>query len=161
MKEQDNVLESPLTGDARATLNRYSSKKAVETLLPLWLQFEDFLRSLSLSPASILDIPEDTLRAYASYLDHRDCHVDDALVALSAVLLVCMHAGYNGKILRSVVIPRIRRPVENRLWAAFRLRTYQPLESSKIARSRRRLAKREACAQDNGRADTPSCTQRP
>ncbi|CAD6554701.1 hypothetical protein LMG28140_05514 [Paraburkholderia metrosideri] len=147
------MLESPLTGAARAALNRYSSKKAVETLLPLWLQFEDFLRSNSLSTASILDIPEDTLRAYASYLDHRDCHVDDALVALSAVLLVCLHAGYSGKILRSVVIPRIRRPVENRQWDAFRLRTYQPLESSQFARSRRRRAKREACARDAARAD--------
>lgn len=147
------MLESPLTGDARAALNRYSSKKAAETLLPLWLQFEDFLRSHSLSPASILDIPEDTLRAYASYLDLRDCHVDDALVALSAVLLVCLHAGYNGKILRSVVIPRIRRPVENRQWDAFRLRTYQPLESSQRAPSRRRRANREACALDTARAD--------
>lgn len=145
--------ESPLTEDARAALNRYSSKKAVETLLPVWLQFEDFLRSHSLSPTFIVDIPEDTLRAYASYLDHRDCHVDDALVALSAVLLVCLRAGYNGKILRSVVIPRIRRPVENRQWNAFRLRTYRPLESSQLARSRRRRAKREACAQDTARAD--------
>jgi hypothetical protein len=147
------VLESPLTEEARGALNRYSSENAAKTLLPLWRQFEDFLQSHGLSPTSILDIPEDTLRAYASHLDHQDCHVDDALVALSAVLLVCLHAGYSGKVLRSVVIPRIRRPIANRQWDAFRLRTYQPLESSQLARSRRRRAKREAYAQDTVRAD--------
>jgi hypothetical protein len=147
------VLESPLTEEARVALNRYSSEKAVKTLLPLWLQFEDFLQSQGVLAASILEIPEQSLRAYATYLDYQDCHVDDALVALSAVLLVCLHAGYKGKVLRSVVIPRIRRPVENRQWDAFRLRTYQPLESSQLARSRRRRAKREACTQDTARAD--------
>jgi hypothetical protein len=104
-------------------------------------------------PASILEIQEDMLRAYASDLDYRDCHVDDALVALSAVILVCLHAGYSGKVLRTIVIPRIRRPVENRQWDAFRVRTYQPLESSQLARSRGRRAKREACAQDAVRPD--------
>ncbi|WP_321931169.1 hypothetical protein [Paraburkholderia guartelaensis] len=147
------MLEPPLTEEARLALNRYSSDNPVKTLLPLWRQFEDFLQSHSGMPASILDIPEDTLRAYASYLDYRDCHVDDALVALSAVLLVCLHAGYSGKVLRTIVIPRIRRPVENRQWDAFRSRTYQPLESSQLARSRRRRAKREACAQDAVRPD--------
>ncbi|WP_028208497.1 hypothetical protein [Paraburkholderia nodosa] len=147
------MLESPLTEEARGVLSRYSSENAVKTLLPLWRQFEDFLQSRGLSPTSILDIPEDTLRAYANHLDHQDCHVDDALVALSAVLLVCLHAGYSGKVLRSVVIPRIRRPIENRQWDAFRLRTYLPLESSQLARSRRRRAKREAYAQDTVRAD--------
>ena len=145
------MLESSLTAQARIALNRYSSDKAVKTLLPLWLKFEDFLLSRSGLPASILDIPEETLRAYASHLDHWDCHVDDALVALSAVLLVCLHAGYSGKVLRTIVIPRIRRPVENRQWDAFRLRTYQPLESSQLARSRRRRAKREASAQSSAR----------
>ncbi|HKR40915.1 MAG TPA: hypothetical protein VJU59_14770 [Paraburkholderia sp.] len=147
------MLESPLTEEARVALSRYSSDNAIKTLLPLWQQFEDFLRSYSEMPASILDIPEDTLRAYASYLDYRDCHVDDALVALSAVHLVFLHAGYSGKVLRTIVIPRVRRPVENRQWDAFRLRTYQPLESSQLARSRRRRAKREACAQDTARPD--------
>ncbi|MEX3999095.1 hypothetical protein AB4Y38_09385 [Paraburkholderia sp. EG285A] len=147
------MLDSPLTEEARGALNRYSSENAVKTLLPLWRQFEGFLQSRGLSPTSILDIPEDTLRAYASHLDYQDCHVDDALVALSAVLLVCLHAGYSGKVLRSVVIPRIRRPIESRQWDAFRLRTYQPLESSQLARSRRRRAKREAYAQDTVRAD--------
>ena len=145
--------ESNLTEEARIALNRYSSDNAAKTLMPLWRQFEDFLQSHRVLPSSILDIPEDALRAYATYLDYRDCHVDDALVALSAMLLVCLHAGYNGKILRSVVIPRIRRPVENRQWDAFRLRTYQPLESAQLARSRRRRAKREARAQDTARAD--------
>ena len=149
------MLQSPLTAQARIALNRYSSDKAVKTLIPLWLQFEDFLISRSGLPASILDIPEDTLRAYASHLDHLDCHVDDALVALSAVLLVCLHAGYSGKVLRTIVIPRIRRPVENRQWDAFRLRTYQPLESSRLARSRRRRAKREASALDTARSEHP------
>lgn len=148
------MLESPLTEEARGALNRYSSDNAVKTLLPLWRQFEDFLQSRSGLPTSILGIPEDTLRAYASYLDDQDCHVDDALVALSAVLLVCLHAGYSGKVLRAIVIPRIRRPVENRQWDAFRLRTYQPLESSQLARSRRRRAKRDACAQDAARPDS-------
>lgn len=147
------MLESSLTAEARLALNRYSSDNPIRTLLPLWRQFEDFLQSHSRMPASILEIPEDTLRAYASYLDYRDCHVDDALVALSAVLLVCLNAGYSGKVLRTIVIPRIRRPVENRQWDAFRLRTYQPLESSQLARSRRRRAKREACAQDAARPD--------
>ncbi|WP_321912854.1 hypothetical protein [Paraburkholderia sp. J11-2] len=147
------MLETPLTAQARLALNRYSSDNPIRTLLPLWRQFEDFLQSHSRMPASILEIPEDTLRAYASYLDYRDCHVDDALVALSAVLLVCLNAGYSGKVLRTIVIPRIRRPVENRQWDAFRLRTYQPLESSQLARSRRRRAKREVCAQDAARPD--------
>lgn len=147
------MLESPLTEEAREALNRYSSENAVTTLLPLWRQFEDFLQSHSASPASILNIPEDALRAYASYLDYQDCHVDDALIALSAVLLICLHAGYSGKVLRTVVIPRIRRPIENRQWDAFRLRTYQPLESSQLARSRRRRAKREANARETARAD--------
>lgn len=147
------MLETPLTAEARLALNRYSSDNPIRTLLPLWRQFEDFLQSHSRMPASILEIPEDTLRAYASYLDYRDCHVDDALVALSAVLLVCLNAGYSGKVLRTIVIPRIRRPVENRQWDAFRLRTYQPLESSQLARSRRRRAKREACAQDAAHPD--------
>ena len=152
-KEQDNVPESRLIEEARIALHRYRSEKAVDTLLPLWLQFEDFLQSCDLLPASILDIPEQTLRAYATYLDYQDCHVDDALIALSAVLLVCLHAGYDGKILRSVVIPRIRRPVENRQWDAFRLRTYRPLDPSQLVRSRRRRARREACAHETVRAD--------
>ncbi|EDZ97547.1 hypothetical protein BH160DRAFT_7145 [Burkholderia sp. H160] len=147
------MLESPLTEEARVALKRYSNEKAVKTLLPLWLQFEDFLKSHGVLPVSILEIPEQSLCAYATYLDYQDCHVDDALVALSAVLLVCLHAGYSSKVLRSAAIPRIRRPVENRQWDAFRLRTYQSLESSRLARSRRRRAKREACTQDTDRAD--------
>jgi hypothetical protein len=104
-------------------------------------------------PSSIPDIPEESLRAYATSLDYRDWHVDDALIALSAVLLVCLHAGYNAKILRSIVIPRIRRPVQNRQWDAFRSRTYQPLEYSQLARSRRRRTKHEACASDPARIE--------
>ncbi|MEI7293995.1 hypothetical protein WCQ02_17780 [Paraburkholderia tropica] len=136
--------ESALTEEARLALERYGSDNASKTLLPLWRQFEGFLQSRGGLPAAILNIPEESLRAYANYLDYEDCHVDDALVALSAVLLVCLHAGYSGKSLRTIVIPRIRRPVENRQWDAFRLRTYQPLESSQLARSRRRRGKREA-----------------
>ncbi|MDR3099694.1 MAG: hypothetical protein LBV73_21835 [Paraburkholderia sp.] len=140
------MLESKLSEEARSALSRYSSNKAAQTLLPLWLQFENFLQSHSTGPSSILDIPEESLRAYATFLDYQDCHVDDALVALSAVLLVCLHAGYNAKILRSIVIPRVRRPIQNRQWDAFRLRTYRPLEYSQLARSRRRRNKREANA---------------
>jgi len=142
------MLESKLSEEARTVLSRYSSDKAAQTLLPLWLKFEDFLKSCGTLPSSIPDIPEESLRAYATFLDYQDCHVDDALVALSAVLLVCLHAGYNAKILRSVVIPRIRRPVQNRQWDAFRLRTYKPLEYSQLARSRRPRNKREASASD-------------
>ena len=140
------MLESRLTEEARIVLSRYSSEKAAQTLLPLWLQFEAFLQSRGTLPSSIPDIPEESLRAYATFLDYRGCHVDDALVALSAVLLVCLHAGYNARILRSIVIPRIRRPVENRQWDAFRVRTYRPLETSQLARNRRRRTQHEACA---------------
>lgn len=142
------MLESRLSQEARIALSRYSSDKAARTLLPPWLQFEAFLQSRGTLPSSIPDIPEESLRAYATFLDYRDWHVDDALVALSAVLLVCLHAGYNARILRSVVIPRIRRPVQNRQWDAFRARTYRPLEPSQLVRSRRRRTKREACASD-------------
>ncbi|MFX1684429.1 hypothetical protein PWR05_07365 [Paraburkholderia sp. A2RI-6] len=142
------MLESKLSEEVRIALSRYSSNKAAQTLLPLWLQFENFLKSHGTAPASILDIPEESLRTYATFLDYQDCHVDDALVALSAVLLVCLHAGYNAKILRSIVIPRVRRPVQNRQWDAFRLRTYRPLEYSQLARSTRRRNKREASASD-------------
>jgi hypothetical protein len=147
------VLESRLSEEARIALSRYSSDKAAQTLLPLWLQFEAFLQSRGTMPSSIPDIPEESLRAYATSLDYRDWHVDDALIALSAVLLVCLHAGYNAKILRSIVIPRIRRPVQNRQWDAFRSRTYQPLEYSQLARSRRRRTNHEACASDPARIE--------
>jgi hypothetical protein len=140
------VVESRLSEEARIALSRYNSDKAAQTLLPLWLQFEGFLQSCGAFPPSIPDIPEESLRAYATFLDYQDSHVDDALIALSAVLLVCLHAGYSARVLRSIVIPRVRRPVENRQWDAFRLRTYQPLESCQLARSRRRRARREACA---------------
>jgi hypothetical protein len=106
------------------------------------------LRSRSTVPSSVLSISEESLRAYATFLDYQECHVDDALVALSAVFLVCLHAGYSAKILRSIVIPRVRRPVQNRQWDAFRLRTYRPLESSQLARSRRRRSKHEASNSD-------------
>jgi len=142
------VLETKLSEEARFVISRYDSDKATQTLLPLWLQFEDFLQSRGTLPSSIPDIPEESLRVYATFLDYRDCHVDDALIALSAVLLVCLHAGYNAKILRSIVIPRIRRPIQNRQWDAFRLRTYRPLEYSQLARSRRRRSKREANTSD-------------
>ncbi|WP_322042820.1 hypothetical protein [Paraburkholderia sp. J67] len=138
-----------LTEQACATLTRYRGVGAIDTLLPLWHEFERFLESLGPLPASILDIPEQTLHAYATHLDYQDCHIDDALVALSAVLLICLRAGYSAKVLRTVVIARIRRPVENRQWDAFRLRTYQPLESSQRARSRRRRARREALVHDS------------
>lgn len=142
------MLESNLTGEARMTLERYqNSDAAARTLLPQWLKFEKFLLSQGTPPPSIREIPEESLRAYATLLDYRDCHVDEALIALSAVLLICLHGGYSAKILRTVVIPRVRRPVENRQWDAFRVRTYTPLPSSQHARSRRRRAKREA--QDN------------
>ncbi|WP_227746785.1 hypothetical protein [Paraburkholderia franconis] len=134
-------------------LSRYSSDKAAQTLLPLWLQFEAFLQSHGTLPSSIPDIPEESLRAYATFLDYGDRHVDDALIALSAVLLVCLHANYNARVLRSIVIPRIRRPVQNRQWDAFRLRTYQPLEYSQLARSRRRRARHEACASGAARIE--------
>lgn len=147
------MLESRLSEEARIALSRYSSDKAAQTLLPLWLEFEGFLQTCGTLPSSIADIPEASLRAYATFLDYRDCHVDDALVALSAVLLVCLHAGYNAKILRSIVIPRIRRPIENRQWDAFRFRTYRPLEYSQLARSRRRRTKHEACASDSARTE--------
>lgn len=136
--------DSLLTEQARITLTRYSGAGAVGTLLPLWAKFEKFLESVGPLPASIVDIPEQALREYATHLDYQDCHIDDALVALSAVLLVCLRAGYSSKVLRTVVIARIRRPIENRQWDAFRLRTYQPLASSQRARSRRRRARREA-----------------
>lgn len=127
------------------TLERYqNSENAARTLLPQWLKFEEFLLSQGTMPSSIREIPEESLRAYSTLLDHQDCHVDDALIRLAAVLLVCLHAGYSAKILRTVVIPRVRRPVENRQWDAFRARTYTPLPSSQRARSRRRRAKREA-----------------
>lgn len=138
-----------LTEQACVMLNRYSAVGAIDTLLPLWREFEQFLESLGPLPASILDIPEHALCAYATHLDYQDCHIDDALVALSAVLLVCLRAGYSAKVLRTVVIARIRRPIENRQWDAFRLRTYQPLESSQRARSRRRRARREALINDS------------
>ena len=147
------MLESRLSEEARVALSRYSSDKAAQTLLPLWLQFEAFLQSRGTLPSSIPDIPEESLRAYATFLDYRDCHVDDALIALSAVLLVCLHAGYNAKVLRSIVIPRIRRPVQNRQWDAFRVRTYRPLEYSQRAQSRRRRTKHEACASDLARTE--------
>jgi hypothetical protein len=95
-------------------------------------------------PPSIREIPDESLRAYSTRLDCQDCHVDEALIPLAAVLLICLHAGYSAKILRTVVIPRVRRPVENRQWDAFRVRTYTPLPSSQLARSRRRRANREA-----------------
>lgn len=142
------MLESRLSKEARIALGRYRSDNAAQTLLPLWHQFESFLQSLDAVPPSILEIPEASFREYATFLDYQDCHVDDALIALSAVLLVCLHAGYNAKILRSIVIPRVRRPVENRRWDAFRLRTYLPLDPSQLIRARRRRAKREACAED-------------
>lgn len=147
------MLKTLLIDEARIALNRYSGDNAAKTLLPLWCEFEGFLQSHGLLPTSILDISEETLRSYATHLDYGDSHVDDALVALSAVLLVCLHAGYPARILRTIVIPRIRRPVENRQWDAFRLRTYRPLESSQLARSRRRRAKREARAHDTTRAE--------
>ncbi|MEX3931177.1 hypothetical protein AB4Y32_05015 [Paraburkholderia phymatum] len=147
------MLESRLSEEARTALSRYSNGKAVQTLLPLWLQFEAFLQSRGTLPSSIPDIAEDSLRAYATFLDYGDRHVDDALVALSAVLLVCLHAGYNARILRSIVIPRIRRPVQNRQWDAFRARTYQRLEYSQFARSRRRRAEDEARAGDPARIE--------
>ncbi len=121
--------------------------------MPLWLQFDNFLQSHGTVPSSILSIPEGSLRAYATFLDYQECHVDDALVALSAVFLVCLHAGYNAKILRSIVIPRIRRPVQNRQWDAFRLRTYRPLEYSQLARSRRRRSKHEASDSDSAQRE--------
>ena len=145
---------SLLTEQAHITLKRYSGAGAIGTLLPLWAKFEKFLEALGPLPASILDIPEQALRAYATHLDYQDCHIDDALVALSAVLLVCLRAGYSAKVLRTVVIARIRRPIENRQWDAFRLRTYQPLESSQRARSRRRRAKREALVNDSDHANS-------
>lgn len=147
------MLETNLSKEARIVLSRYSSDKAVQTLLPLWLQFENFLQSRGTLPSSIPDIPEESLRAYATFLDYQDCHVDDALVALGGVHLVCLHAGYNAKILRTIVIPRIRRPIQNRQWDAFRLRTYRPLEYSQLARSRRRRNKHEASASDPARID--------
>ncbi|MEM5367336.1 hypothetical protein V4C53_15035 [Paraburkholderia azotifigens] len=134
-------------------LSRYSSDKATRTLLPLWHRFEAFLQSRGTLPSSIPDIPEESLRAYATYLDYQDTHVDDALIALSAVLLVCLHAGCNARVLRSIVIPRIRRPIRNRQWEAFRLRTYRPLEYSERARSRRRPVRRDACAGEPARIE--------
>ncbi|MFP3553172.1 hypothetical protein SB861_20990 [Paraburkholderia sp. SIMBA_049] len=147
------MLESRLSEEARIVLSRYSSDKAARTLLPLWLQFEAFLQSRGTLPPSIPDIPEESLRAYATYLDYQDAHVDDALIALSAVLLVCLHAGCKAKVLRSIVIPRIRRPVRNRQWEAFRLRTYRPLEYSERAHSRKRHIKHDACASEPARIE--------
>ncbi|MFX1695320.1 hypothetical protein [Paraburkholderia sp. A1RO-1] len=150
------MLESKLSEEARTALSRYGSDKAARTLLPLWLQFENFLQSRGTVPSSILGISEESLRAYATFLDYQDCHVDNALVALSAVLLVCLHSDYNAKTLRSIVIPRIRRPVQNRQWDAFRLRLYRPLEYSQLARSRRRRNKREASASDPAHIEDPA-----
>ncbi|WP_028218374.1 hypothetical protein [Paraburkholderia oxyphila] len=149
------MSESQLSEEARISLSRYSSDKAARMLLPLWLEFEGFLQSRGVLPSAIPDIPEESLRAYATFLDYRDCHIDDALVALSAVLLVCLHAGYNARILRSIVIPRIRRPIQNRQWDAFRLRTYRPLEASQLARNRKRRAEQEACTSDQARNEDP------
>jgi len=146
------MLESRLTDEARVALTRYSSDNAAHTLLPLWHQFETYLQSRGPLPSHILEIPEEWLRAYAAFLDYQDCHVDDALVCLSAVLLICLHAGYDGKILRSIVIPRIRRPIENRQWDAFRLRTYKPLDAAQLGQIRKKRAKRDACK------GTPACS---
>jgi hypothetical protein len=153
LQEVNEVFESRLTDEARTVLSRYSSDKAALTLLPLWLQFEAFLLSRGTPPLSIHDIPEETLRAYATYLDYQDTHVDDALIALSAVLLVCLHAGCNARVLRSIVIPRIRRPVRNRQWEAFRLRTYKPLEYGERAHSRKRHIVRDVCAGEPARIE--------
>ncbi|TXC88938.1 hypothetical protein FRZ40_16000 [Paraburkholderia azotifigens] len=147
------MLESRLSEEARMALSRYSSDKATRTLLPLWHRFEAFLQSRGTLPSSIPDIPEESLRAYATYLDYQDTHVDDALIALSAVLLVCLHAGCNARVLRSIVIPRIRRPIRNRQWEAFRLRTYRPLEYSERAHSRRRPVRHDACAGEPARIE--------
>lgn len=149
------MLESQLTGQARTALSRYGSEQAAGTLLPLWLQFEAFLHTQhGTLPSSIPDIPEQSLRAYATFLDYQDSHVDDALVALSAVLLVCLHAGYNARALRTIVIPRIRRPVRHRHWDAFRLRTYQPLPYAERAHSRSRKARQEGGAGETAGIDS-------
>ncbi len=147
------MLESRLSEEARMALSRYSSEKAARTLLPLWFQFEAFLQSRGTFPSSIPDLAEESLREYATFLDYQDCHVDDALIALSAVLLVCLHAGYNARSLRSIVISRIRRPVQNRQWDAFRARTYQRLESSELIRNRKRRNSHEARTSDPARIE--------
>ena len=139
------MQESTLTKEARMTLRRYqNSENAARTLLPHWCRFEEFLLSWGAMPNSIREIPEQALRDYAMLLDYQDCHVDAALIPLSSVFLICLHAGYSANILRSITIPRVLRPRENRQWDAFRARTYTPLPSSQSARSRRRRAKREA-----------------
>lgn len=147
------MLESRLTQEARVALSRYSSANASQTLLPLWRRFEDFLQTRGALPSCIHEISEESLHAYATFLDYQDCHVDDALIGLGAVLLVCLHAGYNAKTLRSIVIPRIRRPLASRQWDAFRVRTYEPLDAAQLARERRQRARRSACASVTGQAN--------
>jgi hypothetical protein len=147
------MLESRLTAEARTVLGHYGSDNPIEKLLPLWCDFEVFLQTLQVLPPSIREIPEASLRAYAALLQARDCHVDDALVALSAVLLICLRAGYRADILRQIVIPRIRRPVENRQWDAFRKDSYKSLGGAKNAENYRRRTKAKA---SSGR---PACTE--
>ncbi|WP_321959670.1 hypothetical protein [Paraburkholderia sp. J69-1] len=150
---------SALVQEAQRVIERYEDKHASATLLPYWQSFERFLASLGDWPQSIQEVSPDALRAYAQHLDRQAIDVDEALVKLSAVTLICLHAGYPAQELRSAVIPRVRRPTENRVWKSFRAREYQKLESSQLARSRRRRMNRQASDNNipsgmNGVSDT-------
>jgi len=137
-----------LINEARTTLNVYDDRKrAIRTLLPLWRAFLKFLQSRGPMPPTIIEIPEQSLRDYANFLDYQDISVDDALIRLAAVLLICRRAGHSAKVLHTIVIPRVRRPVAGRRWESFRARAYEPLKSCELARSRKRRRKREELAQ--------------
>lgn len=151
------MQDSKLNEEAREILGRYDdSENAERVLLAHWRYFEDFLRVRGPAPESVVEIPAESLHAFAEYLDYQDTHVDDCLISLSTVLLIMLRGGYDAKVLRTVCIPRVRKPVENRRVESFRARTYKPLDSSQLARSRRRRAKRQEAAANAREASNPA-----
>jgi hypothetical protein len=126
--------ESTLCKEAHAIVSALDESEAArDALMPRWGVFENFLKTLGPLPDNIPAIPASALAEYAGFVDHQDIHVDDALLLLGAVRLICLQAGCDVKKLGAMVIPRIKRQVKGRRYESFREREYYPLRGKTAA----------------------------
>ncbi|MEM5389112.1 hypothetical protein VSR68_37000 [Paraburkholderia phymatum] len=88
---------------------------AARVLDPPWQIFARFVLGLGAPPASVTDIPEETLEAFSRHCDLEGAVAfEEAPLVLGAVRLILLHCGYDREALAALSAPRRRKRVQNK-----------------------------------------------
>ncbi|MEM5440068.1 hypothetical protein [Paraburkholderia diazotrophica] len=88
---------------------------AARVLDPPWQIFARFVLGLGAAPASVTDVPVETLEAFSRHCDLEGAVAfEEAPLILGAVRLILLHCGYDREALAALSAPRRRKRVQNK-----------------------------------------------